>query len=678
MKKIDIKQRIEQLRDELMSHNHNYYVLNNPIITDFEYDILMQELLELEKRYPEHYSANSPTQKVGSDISIDAQDGVQTHFEQVPHKYPMLSLGNTYDFEELKQFDERVKKNSDGDYNYCCELKFDGTAICLIYKHGKLTRALTRGDGAVGDDVTLNVSQIKNIPQKLSQNINLPDEFEIRGEIYMPYKAFDKLNYQRELDEDQPFANPRNAAAGSLKLLDSKTVKQRSLECTLYQLIAPTLEISTQEQALNIAKEWGLPISNHFTICNNIDQVIEFIKLWDNKRKDLPYATDGIVIKVNQLSIQQQLGFTSKSPRWATAYKFKPEEASTKLLSVDFQVGRTGAITPVANLTPVHLSGTIVKRASLHNDDQIKLLDIHINDYVYVEKGGEIIPKITRVDYTKRENDIISISFPKICPDCGTPLVKDPDESKFYCPNQDGCPMQIKGRFIHFVGRKAMSINIGEATIEQLYNKGYIKELSDLFALTKEQLFSLDKWKEKSVKNFYSSLEDSKKVPFHKVLFALGIRFIGENSAKNLSQELKDIDTIINTSYQDLLEINDVGEKMAESIRNYFSNTSHIVIIDKLKQYGIQFNEKQSDNIIVSDLLKDKTIMITGNFSIPREEMKNIIEINSGKVGGSLSSKTAFMIAGDKSGPSKIQKAEKLGIKVITEEEFYKMININK
>ena len=501
VKKIDIKQRIEELREELNIHNRNYYVSNNPTITDFEFDILMQELIELEKRYPQYYSANSPTQKVGSDVVTSSTDGVQTHFEQVPHKYPMLSLSNTYDYEELKQFDDRVRKNSVGDFNYDCELKFDGTAICLIYNNGILTRALTRGDGAVGDDVTLNVKQIKSIPSKLN-NSNIPSEFEIRGEIFMPYQAFDKLNHQRELDEEQPFANPRNAAAGSLKLLDSKEVKKRGLDCTLYQLIAPTIEIDTQIKSLELAKSWGLPTSEFVKTCNNINEVIEYIQDWDEKRKELPYATDGIVIKVNQLQIQQQLGFTSKSPRWATAYKFKPEEASTKLLSVDFQVGRTGAITPVANLEPVHLSGTIVKRASLHNEDQIKLLDIHINDNVFVEKGGEIIPKVTRVDYTKRDDSVLNINFPDNCPDCGTPLVKDPSESKVYCPNQDGCPMQIKGRFIHFVGRKGMSINIGEATIEQLYNKGYIRVLSDLFSLTEEQLYSLGKWKEKSVKNF--------------------------------------------------------------------------------------------------------------------------------------------------------------------------------
>ena len=697
MKKKEAKQRIEVLREELNTHNYNYYVLNNPVISDFEFDILMNELQQLENMFPEFNSPDSPTQKVGSDLfpgpganntatpsapgdvaapsapSFET-NGIQQGFDQYAHKHPMLSLSNTYDFQELYAFNERIAKSTDSLYSYNCELKFDGTAICLTYINGELSRALTRGDGTVGDDVTLNVKQIASIPHKLIEGSGYPKEFEIRGEIYMPYKAFDELNYQRVLDEESPFANPRNAAAGSLKLLDSNQVASRGLECTLYHLIAPDMDANTHSQALQEAVKWGLPVSEYSKECKNIDEIIEFINEWDIRRKSLPFATDGIVIKINQLDLQRSLGFTAKSPRWATAYKFKPEEALTQLLSIDYQVGRTGAITPVANLNPVQLSGTIVKRASLHNADQMALLDIHLGDYVYVEKGGEIIPKITRVEPSRRGENAIKAIFPTVCPDCGTALVKDIDEAKSFCPNSDACPMQQKGKFIHFISRKAMNINAGEATIEQLFNKGYIKELSDLYKLTREQLSTLDKWKDKSISNFLNSLEESKQNPFHKVLFGLGIRYIGETTAKNLSGSLKNIDNLIKATREELLSIEEVGEKLADSILNYFAQPLHLRVIEELKEAGLNFSENEQDNLLVSDKLAGKTLVVSGVFSVSREELKKYIESHGGKIGSSISGNTHYLVAGDKSGDSKMQKAKKLDVQIISEDELYNML----
>ena len=700
MKKKEAQQRIKQLRQELETHNYNYYVLNNPVITDFEYDILMHELEHLENAFPEFQSDDSPTRKVGSDLKKSfsfmlhstpqsTPQSVVQGFQQVEHKNPMLSLANTYDANELYAFNERITKATDKPFTYNCELKFDGTAICLTYINGELARALTRGDGTVGDDVTLNVKKIKSIPHKLKAGSGYPDEFEIRGEIYMPYEAFDKLNYQRELDEETPFANPRNAAAGSLKLLDSNQVAERGLECTLYHLIVPAAQAAAQaaaqpatqvpaeavthSQALKMAASWGLPVSEYSQECRNVEEIIEFINEWDTRRKTLPFATDGIVIKVNQLDLQRSLGFTAKSPRWATAYKFKAEEALTQLLSIDYQVGRTGAITPVANLEPVQLSGTIVKRASLHNADQMELLDIHIGDYVYVEKGGEIIPKITRVEPQKRDANAVKAEFPEFCPDCGAKLVKFEDEAKSFCSNSDHCPMQQKGKFIHFIGRKAMNINAGEATIEQLYSKGYIKELSDLYKLTAEQLSTLDKWKEKSVANFLKSLEESKQNPFHKVLFGLGIRFIGETTAKNLSGSLKNIDNLINATREELLAIEEVGEKLADSLLGYFSDEAHLKMIQELKEAGLQMSESDEGKVSLSDKLSGKTLVVSGVFSISREDLKKYIEAHGGKIGSSITGKTDYMVAGEKSGDSKLQKAQKLGVQVISEEELYKM-----
>ena len=669
MNRKEAKARIAELSAELARHNHNYYVLNNPEITDFQYDLLMMELGELEKKFPEFAVSTSPTQNVGSDLAPAQQ------FEQFPHKYPMLSLTNSYSIGEVSSFSERVSKGTDIPFTFSCELKFDGTAICLTYKNGKLERALTRGDGTKGDDVTRNVLQIPSIPHTLKEGTGYPDEFEIRGEIYMPYKAFDKLNRQRELDEEQPFANPRNAASGSLKLLDPKAVKGRGLECTLYHLLTDNPVASTHTEALSLASQWGLPVSEHIKECMSVEEVEKYILYWDTRRKELPYATDGIVIKVNQLPVQTSLGYTAKSPRWATAYKFKPEEAKTKLLSIDYQVGRTGAVTPVANLEPVQLSGTKVKRASLHNWDQIKLMDIHIGDYVYVEKGGEIIPKITRVAPEERGFDIVPVEFPKNCPVCGTTLVKDEEEARHFCPNSDMCPPQIKGKFIHFSGRKAMDINAGEATIEQLYNKGYIKDLADLYTLTREQLLTLDKWKEKSADNFLKSLEQSKKIPFEKVLFALGIRYIGETTAKNLAGEFRNIDAISNATREQLLATEEVGDKLADSIISWFSNPQHASTVDRLRAAGLQMEVDVSNKVIESEILKGKTIVISGNFSISRDDMKALIEKHSGKVGSSISGNTTYMVAGEKCGPSKLDKATKLGVEIISEEEFFKIVN---
>ncbi len=667
----EAKRRIETISKELNNHNYRYYVLNDPTISDFEYDILMQDLLELEKLYPELIRADSPSQLVGSDI-LKSND-ISKEFEQLPHKYPMLSLGNTYDFGELYSFDSRIKKIIDTPFTYCCELKFDGTAICLTYSDGKLKQALTRGDGLVGDNVINNVKTISTIPISISQK---DYDFEIRGEIYMPYKAFDRLNEEREIDEETPFANPRNAAAGSIKLLDSKLVKERGLACVLYHIIGDNLPFKYHSEAIIQASKWGFPTSEYTQVCSNIDEVVEYIKKWDGKRKELPYPTDGIVVKVDSLEIQKSLGYTAKSPRWATAYKFKPENALTRLLSIDYQVGRTGAVTPVANLEPVLLSGTMVKRATLHNSDQMESLDIHLNDYVYVEKGGEIIPKITEVEVSKRDSAAVKPQFPTTCPDCGTLLIRDGEEAKLYCPNFSGCPTQIKARFIHFISRKAMNINAGDATIEQLFNKGYIHFLPDLYRLNKGMLLTMSGWKDKSANNFLKSIEESKKAPFSNVLFAIGIRHVGENTAKLLASHFGSIDSLSAAHYDDLISIDEVGEKLAESIISFFSNPTNREIIDDFKQFGLNFEEKEGKNRL-SNSLNGMSIVISGNFSIPRETLKELITSHGGKSPSSLSGSTSYLLVGNKPGPEKIKRAEKLQIKVISEEELNNMINNN-
>ena len=672
MEKTQANIRIEELRSIINEANRRYYVDNAPVLSDYEFDMLLKELEALEKKYPEFIIPDSPTQKVGSDLKQGKE--LKKEFEQYPHRYPMLSLGNTYDISEVQAFVDRAEKGIGNAFTFSCELKFDGTAICLTYRNGKLFRALTRGDGTIGDDVTRNVKHISNIPQTLTPSTTpWPEEFEIRGEIYMPWAAFDRLNMEREKDEEQPFANPRNAASGSLKLIDSKQVANRGLECTLYHVLGENLPFTTHQQALKAAAEWGLPVSDMSKVCRNVEEVEEFITYWDTERKILPFATDGIVIKVNELPYQEELGYTAKFPRWAVAYKFKAEQALTKLLSIDYQVGRTGAVTPVANLEPVQLSGTIVKRASLHNADQMQILDIHIGDYVYVEKGGEIIPKITGVELSQRSADVILPHFPETCPDCGTPLVKDESEAKAFCPNQDGCPTQIQAKLVHFLSRKAMNVIAGDATVEQLYNKALVWNIADFYELTKEHLLTLEGWKEKSAERFLNSLQESVKVPFERVLFALGIRYVGETTAKSVAKHFGNIDAIAAATIEDLLNVDDVGQVIAESIFAYFKEEANIDVIARLKAAGLKF-EMDAPAQKLSATLEGKTIVISGNFSISRDDMKALIVAHGGKNSGSISGKTAYLLAGEKPGPEKIKKAETLGVSIISENDFHELI----
>ena len=683
MEKAQANIRINELRDILDDASRRYYVENMPTMSDYEFDMLLKELEALEAEYPELVTPDSPTQKVGSDLAgvkTSKRKGAEPRkeFEQYPHRYPMLSLGNTYDISEVQAFADRaakgipVEETEQVPFSFSCELKFDGTAICLTYQKGKLTRALTRGDGTIGDDVTENVKHISNIPQTL-QGTDWPEEFEIRGEIYMPWAAFDRLNLEREKDEEQPFANPRNAASGSLKLIDSSMVANRGLECTLYHMLGEDLPYSTHDEALTKAAQWGLPVSDLRKVCKSIEEIEEFINYWDTERKTLPFATDGIVIKVNQMQYQEELGYTAKFPRWAVAYKFKAEQALTRLNSIDYQVGRTGAVTPVANLEPVLLSGTIVKRASLHNADQMEILDIHVGDYVYVEKGGEIIPKITGVELSQRPADAELPHFPTTCPDCGATLVRDEQEAKAFCPNQSGCPTQIKGKLVHFLSRKAMNVIAGDATIEQLYNKGLVWNPADFYELEKEHLLGLDGWKDRAAERFLKSLEESKKTPFEKVLFALGIRHVGETTAKSMARHFKNIDAMATASREDLLAVDDIGEVIADSVLAYFADGVNTDTIDRLKAAGLRFEvEKEAEAL--SEALKGMTIVISGNFSISRDQMKALIAAHGGKNSGSISGKTAFLLAGEKAGPEKLKKAESLGVRVITEKEFMEEI----
>ena len=679
MEKAQANIRIKELRDILNDASRRYYVENMPTMSDYEFDMLLKELEALEAEYPEMVTPDSPTQKVGSDLAEakpSKRKGTEPRkeFEQYPHRYPMLSLGNTYDISEVQAFADRAAKGIPAEetekvpFSFSCELKFDGTAICLTYQKGKLTRALTRGDGTIGDDVTENVKHISNIPQTL-QGTDWPEEFEIRGEIYMPWAAFDRLNLEREKDEEQPFANPRNAASGSLKLIDSSMVANRGLECTLYHMLGEDLPYTTHDEALTKASEWGLPVSDLRRVCKSIEEIEEFINYWDTERKTLPFATDGIVIKVNQMQYQEELGYTAKFPRWAVAYKFKAEQALTRLNSIDYQVGRTGAVTPVANLEPVLLSGTIVKRASLHNADQMEILDIHVGDYVYVEKGGEIIPKITGVELSQRPADAELPHFPTTCPDCGATLVRDEQEAKAFCPNQSGCPTQIKGKLVHFLSRKAMNVIAGDATIEQLYNKGLVWNPADFYELEKEHLLGLDGWKDRAAERFLKSLEESKKTPFEKVLFALGIRHVGETTAKSMARHFKNIDAMATATREDLLAVDDIGEVIADSVLAYFADGVNSDTIERLKSAGLRFEvEKEAE--AVSEALKGMTIVISGNFSISRDQMKALIVAHGGKNSGSVSGKTAFLLAGEKAGPEKLKKAESLGVRIIDEKTF--------
>ncbi len=663
MDRLQAKQRIDYLRDTLRENSRLYYVENAPVISDYEFDMLMHELEALEAEYPEFQTEDSPTRKVGSDLDKG--------FVQRAHRYPMLSLANTYSIEEVEEFAARAEKTLEKGFTYSCELKFDGTAICLTYRNGMLVQALTRGDGVVGDDVTANARHISNLP--LNLHGDYPEEFEIRGEVLMPYEAFDALNREREEQEEAPFANPRNAASGSLKLIDPAEVAHRGLWCTLYHIPAQSVTFSSHDEALSAAASWGLPVSGDRRICHNIAEIEDFINYWDIQRKFLPYATDGIVIKINELAYQRTLGYTSKSPRWAVAYKFKAEQACTPILSIDYQVGRTGAVTPVANLEPVQLSGTVVKRATLVNADQMEMLDIHEGDWVYVEKGGEIIPKITGVEESKREPGARKPQFPALCPDCGTPLVRAEDEAKWFCPNKDGCPMQIKGEMLHFMSRKAMNILAGEMTVEQFYNLGLAKTPADLYDLTASQLTSLEGWKERSALRFLKSLDETRSVPFERVLFALGIRFVGETTAKEIAAHFGSIDAIAAASKEQLLEVPDVGEVIADSVYDYFRKPEHLDQIARLRAAGLRF-ETSGSSAALSNALEGKTIVVSGTFSISRDEIKAMIAAHGGKNSGSVSAKTSFLLAGDSPGPEKIRKCESLGISIISEEEFRQML----
>ena len=680
MDKEQAKSRIQSLTREIDQHNHNYYVLSKPIISDFDFDILLKELEQLEKEYPEFADPNSPTRRVGGDITKE--------FKQVVHKFPMLSLSNTYSELELREFDARVRKAIGDDVEYVCELKYDGVSISLTYIDGTLVRAVTRGDGVQGDDVTANIKTIRSIPLKLQGDF--PQEFEIRGEIFIPKEEFIRLNKQRMEDGDEPFANPRNSASGSIKMQDSAEVAKRPLDCFLYFVLGDNLPGDNHYEILKKSKSWGFKIPDYIAKCSTIDEVLDLIHDWEKGREQLPFEIDGVVIKVNRYAQQEELGMTAKSPRWAIAYKFQAEQASTRLNSIDYQVGRTGAITPVANLEPVHLAGTTVKRASLHNADIIKTLDVRIGDTVYVEKGGEIIPKIVGVDLTKRPADSVPVEYIGICPECQTPLIREEGEANHYCPNEEGCPPQIKGRILHFISRNALDIDtIGEGRVEMMIDAGLLTNPADLYDLTYEQLFGLEKiiaatedkkekkisFQEKTVTNILNGIEVSKNISFEKVLYGLGIRYVGQTVAKKLALHYHTIEKLKDVSFEELVLVDEVGEKIAESVVNYFKNPKHLQMIDRLKASGVQM-ELQNIPEIKSDKLAGKSIIASGkltNFS--REEIKEVIEQHGGKPVSSISKKTDFLLAGENIGPNKLAKANELGIPIISEEEFLAMIS---
>ena len=661
-------ERIDRLREELHQHNYNYYVLNAPVISDREFDMLMKELQDLESKHPKHFDENSPSMRVGSDINKD--------FTQVQHKYPMLSLGNTYSEADVKDFYERVRKALNEPFEICCEMKFDGTSISLTYENGKLVRAVTRGDGVQGDDVTDNVKTIRTIPLVLKGD-GYPKEFEIRGEILMPWNVFEELNREREAREEPLFANPRNAASGTLKLQNSAAVAARHLDAYLYYLLGDNLPCDGHYENLQEAARWGFKVSDITRKVQTLEEVFEFINYWDVERKNLPVATDGIVLKVNSLRQQRNLGYTAKSPRWAIAYKFQAEQALTRLHTVSFQVGRTGAITPVANLDPVQLSGTVVKRASLHNADIIQSLDLHINDMVYVEKGGEIIPKITGVDITQRQPDSQKVTFITHCPECGSPLVRYEDEAAHYCTNETACPPQIKGKIEHFISRRAMNIEgLGPETVDQFYQHGLIHNAADLYELTEDQLIGLERMGKKSAQNIIQGIEQSKQVPFERVLFALGIRFVGETVAKKLAKAMHSIDKLAAATLDELIQLDEIGGKIAQSILNYFANEANRDLIEHLRRAGVQLALTEETLSAQTDKLKGMSIVISGVFAKhSRDEYKQMIEQNGGKNVGSISSKTSFILAGENMGPSKLEKAQKLGVRIIDENEFLQMLD---
>ena len=689
MTKAEARERIAALSEELEQHNYNYYILAKPTISDYEFDMMLEELARLEHEFPEFLLPSSPTQRVGG--------GITKEFKSVPHRYPMLSLSNSYSKEDIEEFINRIKKSVEGEVEFCCELKFDGLSISLQYEDGVLTRAVTRGDGMQGDDVTTNIRTIRTVPLKLHGDF--PPFFEMRGEVVMPFESFDKLNEQRIEQGDDLFANPRNAAAGTLKLQDSREVARRRLDNYCYYMMMDGLEdrYQTHYESLQAARRWGFNISNYMAICKTIEEIFEFIDYWDVKRHELPFAIDGIVLKVNHYEQQQILGFTAKSPKWAIAYKFKAEEVETELQTVDFQVGRHGTITPVANLSPVLLAGTTVKRATLNNEDFIKQFDLHYGDTVTVVKGGEIIPKIIGVNFDKRQAGALPVEFTKVCPACGTALIQHEGEAAWYCPNAQACPPQVKGRIEHFISRKAMNIeSLGEGKIELLYDEGLIKDVADLYSLTYEKLFGLAKeipildengietgktrkvsFKEKTAQNIIDALEKSKSVPFERVLFALGIRNVGEVVAKTIVAEYHDIDAIMKASVEDLSAINTVGEVIAQSVKAFFENPVNLDIVERLKTAGLQFAKAEVPQSDKPQVLAGKTFVVSGVFAhYSRDGIKAAIEAHGGKNASSISSKTSYVLAGDNMGPEKRKKAESLGIPIITEADFEKMIGL--
>lgn len=663
----DPKTQIEDLRRELHQHNYNYYVLSQPAISDFDFDRLMKQLITLEEQYPEFYDPNSPSMRVGSDIN--------KNFTQVAHRYPMLSLQNTYSEGEVTDFYNRVKRGLNEEFSIVCELKFDGTSISLIYENKQLTHAITRGDGRRGDDVTANVRTIRNIPLILRGD-DVPAYIEVRGEILMPWDVFEKLNEEREQQEEPLFANPRNAASGTLKMQDPRVVASRKLESYMYYMLGEELPTHSHFDNMTLARKWGLNVSKSMKRCTTLDEVFEFLKYWDVERKNLPVTTDGVVLKVDSLSQQRNLGSTSKFPRWSIAYKFSAEKALTRLESVSYQVGRTGAVTPVANLDPVLLSGTTVKRASLYNEDAINALDLHIGDMVYVEKGGEIIPKITGVDKEARFFVGQKVQFARHCPDCGTPLVRNEDEAVHYCLNSEGCPPQIKGRIEHFVTRRAMNITIGPETIGLLYDKNLIKDAADLYALRFEDLVNLERWAETSARNLLESIEKSKSAPYEKVLFALGIRFVGETVAQKLAQAFPDIRLLADATVEQLTSVDEIGERIAQSVDDYFNNPKFTDFVERLQSHGLQFALSEETLSKRTDKLAGLTIVISGTFELhSRDEYKAMILQNGGKNSGSVSRNTSYILAGDNMGPAKLEKAEKLGVKIIDEKTFLQLID---
>ncbi|MDR0227791.1 MAG: NAD-dependent DNA ligase LigA [Flavobacteriaceae bacterium] len=664
---MEIKQKIDTLRTELNEHNYNYYVLDKPTISDFEFDQKLKELEALELAHPEFYDVNSPTLRVGGQIT--------KNFDTIVHTHRMYSLDNSYSKEDLLDWEQRVQKVlGDVPMQYTCELKYDGASISITYEDGELKRAVTRGDGIQGDDVTNNIRTIKSVPIKLKGNY--PARFDIRGEIVLPFAGFEKMNEELIEIGETPYSNPRNTASGSLKLQDSAEVAKRPLECLLYYVVGNDLNFETQYEGLEKAREWGFKVPTVSKLANNIDEVLEFIAYWDEHRHELPYETDGVVVKVNSLHYQEELGYTSKSPRWAIAYKFKAEQVETRLNSISYQVGRTGAITPVANLEPVQLAGTIVKRASLHNADQIAKLDIRVNDLVYVEKGGEIIPKIVGVNVEARTDDSERTIYIKECPECGTKLKRNEGEAQHYCSNIYGCPPQIAGRIQHFISRKAMDIDgLGEETVVLLYKNKLVENYADLYELKKEQIMGLERMGEKSADNLIRGIEISKQIPFERVLYALGIRYVGETVAKKLAKHYKTIDVLAVAPLMELIMVDEIGERIAQSVIDFFSSDVNKEIVTRLKGYGVQFEIEEKESTVVSDVLLGKTLVVSGVFtSVSRDELKQMIEDHGGKNGSSITSKTDYVVAGDKMGPAKLEKASKLGITILSEEDFLAMI----